>query len=152
MGTNGNVNRCSSAYGWGEAAGFANTIAIGAAGGAKAAVSGYANFSHSLFPARWATGALKNRKWWLDNRFGKWLAGRRSHNRLNGDYVPWQLHARMDELAYRSLSAVDKLRAGIPFGPLRQAINRMPYLPGSAFFGVGSAMMNSSGDDCGCGN
>lgn len=152
MGTNGNVNRCSSAYGWGEAAGFANTIAIGAAGGAKAAVSGYANFSHSLFPARWATGALKNRKWWLDNRFGKWLAGRRSHNRLNGDYVPWQLHARMDALAYRSLSAVDKLRAGIPFGPLRQAINRIPYLPGSALFGVGSAMMNSSGDDCGCGN
>lgn len=150
-GTNGSVNRCSGAYKWGEAAGFANTLAVGWAGGMRSAVRGWANYSHSMFPAKWATGALKNRKWWLDNKFGRWLAGRKSKNRLNGDYVPWQLHARMDPAARNGLKPHQLAAAGPLFSSLRQAINRVPYFPGSAIYGGASFLMNSQSAKSGCG-
>jgi RHS repeat-associated protein len=145
------VNSCSTAYKAGEVLGFANSIALGWAAGARSAVPGWANFSHSLVPARAVTG--KNALPWLQNRFGKWLAGRASRNRLNGDYIPWELHAKIDQKAYRMLSAVNKALVGPPFGPLRQLLNRIPYLPGSALYGTGSAAFNGAMQGgCGCGD
>ena len=150
MGTNHYVNRCSTSYNAGEAAGFANSLAVGWAGGARSAVGGWANFSHSLFPARWATGAARNRKWWLDNPFGKWLAGRASKNRLNGDFVSWQMHARMDAAGRFGLSLENLAEAGPLFPLWRQLINRTPFFPGSIGFGAGSGVVNNVQNQCGC--
>lgn len=152
MGTNSVVNMCSKAYTTGQALGLANTVAIGWAGGARSAVKGWANYSHSLFPARWATGAAKYRKAWLDNGFGRWLAGRPSKNRLNGDFISWQLHARIDPFAYRMLSAAEKQMVGRPYGKIRQLVNRIPYFPGSLLYAGGSTAINEISNDCLCGD
>lgn len=136
-GTNDVVNRCSGSYRGGEAAGFVNDLAIGWAGGARSAVKGYAEFSHSLLPNRF----LKT----IDNGFARWLNVR--GNRLNGDFITWELHAAIDPWAYRFAPKAWK-SANAMFPAWRQLINRMPYFPGSAIFGSGAAAMNASA--CGC--
>ncbi|MBA8890008.1 RHS repeat-associated protein, partial [Dokdonella fugitiva] len=139
MGWNDVVNRCSGAYKGGEAFGFANDLAIGWAAGARSAVKGYAEFSHSAFPNRY----LKQ----FGNGFSRWLNSR--GNRLNGDFMPWERHASIDPWAYRFASQAWK-EANDIFPAWRQALNRIPYFPGAMAYGAGSAMIN--GDKCGCSN
>jgi RHS repeat-associated protein len=139
MGTNDVVNKCSWGYRGGEALGFANDLAIGWAGGARSAVKGWGNFSHSLFPNRY----LKQ----FDNGMARWLNQR--GNRLNGDFMSWEQHASIDPWAYRFASQAWK-DANELFPAWRQALNRIPYFPASAAYGAGSAAINSGG--CGCSN
>lgn len=138
MGTDGAVNVCSGAYTAGEVMGFANSVAVGWAGGARGAVKGWANYSHSLFPKRY----LKR----FDNGFARWLNKR--GNRLNGDYITPGLHNLIDPVANRVGRSLAERMANPPYPGWRQAINRIPYVPGSVGYGAGSAAMNSS---CGCG-
>ncbi len=140
LGTSGTYNQCSNAYKAGQALGFVNSLAFGGAAASRSAVKGWANYSHAALPNRY----LKQ----FSNPAAKWLNKR--GNLLNGQYISWQLHARLDPFAYRILSAANKQLVGSPFSPLRQAINRVPYLPGSAAYGAGGAAM-SSGSNCGCG-
>ena len=116
MGTNGVLNRCSAAYRAGEAFGFVNGLAIGWAQGTRAAAraatpNNWSNFSHSLFPREF----LKK----FDNVVAKWL--NKPGNRLNGDFVPAELHGRMDPKAFNSAPADWKLLYPL-FSPIRQAI------------------------------
>jgi RHS repeat-associated protein len=138
----GSVDKCSASYKGGEMFGFANGLALGWAQGSKAVAkaassNNWANFSHTLLPKRF----LKQ----LDGPFAKWL--NKAGNRLNGDYVSPELHTRMDAAAQFGLSR-EWLAANPLFSPMRQLINKMPYIPGTAAYGVGSAAMNS----CGCQN
>ena len=138
----GSVDKCSAFYKGGEIFGFANGLALGWAQGTKAAAkaasgNNWANFSHSLFPKRFLKQA--------DNPVANWM--NRVGNRLNGDFVTPALHTRMDAAAQFGLSR-EWLAANPLFSPLRQLVNRMPYVPGAAAYGVGSAAMNS----CGCDN
>jgi RHS repeat-associated protein len=130
----GNVNKCSSAYTAGEAAGVAASVSTGFAGGTKAVArasspNNWSNFSHSATPASWRRGS-------------SWS---KTGNRANGDHIPTtgtrpDLHDLMDATA-----------AGIggkfPTWPAwRRSLNRVPYTPGGALYGAASAAMN----DCQC--
>jgi len=135
MGTNDVVDKCSAAYTAGEVFGIANAIAIGGAGGARSAAGRFPQFSHSMFPDRF----LRT----FDNAFARWF--NRAGNRLNGDYLPTTLHALVDPQAYRFAPKVWK-EVNDLFPAWRRALNRIPYLPGSAAYGAGSAAIN--GCDC----
>ncbi len=137
----GSVNKCSGAYKGGEVFGFANGLALGWAQGTKAAAkaasaNNWSNFSHSLFPNRF----LKQ----FDNPVASWM--NRVGNRLNGDFVSPELHTRMDSEVFGQTDAW--MAANPLFSPLRQLVNRMPYVPGAALYGAGSAAINH----CGCSN
>jgi hypothetical protein len=67
--------------------------------------------------------------------------------RPNGGFVPPELHTRVDAAAQFGLSR-EWLAANPLFSPLRQMMNRVPYVPGAAAYGAGSAAMNG----CGCFN
>jgi RHS repeat-associated protein len=138
-GWNDVVDKCSGAYAGGEVAGFLNGLALGGANGAKSAVKAELGpqFSHSLFPDKF----LKT----FENGFGRWL--NRTGNRLNGDYVGSVRHAMMDPAAHRF--APRSWKADHPYWPAwRRLMNRMPYTPGAAAYGAGSALLNSGGCDC----
>jgi hypothetical protein len=137
----GSVDPNSGAYSRGEVFGFVNVALTGYGAGTRAAARAssatrWSNFSHSLFPHRW----LRR----FNNPVAKWLD--KTGNRLNGDFVSAQLHTRMDTAAQFGLSAA-WLRANPLFSPLRQWINRLPYMPGSIVYGTGSAAINCN-DDC----
>jgi RHS repeat-associated protein len=136
----GSVNKCSAAYKGGEVFGFANGVALGWAQGTKAAAQAasantWSNFSHSLIPHSAMKGSSNPVVRWMD----------KVGNRLNGDFVSPELHTRMDAAAQFGLSR-EWLAANPLFSPLRQLINRVPYVPGAAAYGAGSAAVNS----CGC--
>jgi RHS repeat-associated protein len=139
QGTSHTYSQCSAAYKGGQALGMFNSLALGGATASRSAVKGWANYSHAALHNRY----LKQFK----NPAAKWLNKR--GNLLNGEYISWQLHARVDLFAYRMLSQANRQLAGAPFSPLRQAINRVPYLPGSAAYGLGGVAA-SSGSNCGC--
>jgi hypothetical protein len=98
LGVDGGVDACSAAYGYGEWAGIAGSVAAGGMAGLRAAgVRGSqgARTTFSHFLSRTATNP-KSTKYvsWLDNRFGRWLT--RGNNRLNGNYVRPERHFRHD--------------------------------------------------------
>ena len=129
------VDQCSRAYAGGEAFGFLNNLAIGWTGGLKSAAGKFPQFSHSLFPDRYLRA--------FDNGFAGWL--NQTGNRLNGDYLPTVVHALIDPANYRFAPALWKEMN--PMFPMwRRALNGIPYLPGSAAYGAGSATISS----CGC--
>lgn len=148
----GGVNVCSRAYSNGEWAGVVGSVATGFIGGTKAVAKASSklgrefnyplvDFSHSLLPSN----QLKR----MGTRFSRWL--NKKGNRLNGDFVPRNLHWRMDP-EYRTKWLTDAERAKhVPFGDLRGLINRMPYTPGAALYGLSSMGLNNlTNDDCGC--
>jgi RHS repeat-associated protein len=148
----GGVDLCSSAYKYGEVAGIAGSVMTGFIGGTKAVATASSklgaeygvrlvDFSHSLKPS----AELKN----IGTRFANWL--NKKGNRLNGDYVPRNLHWRMDPV-YRTKFLNDALRAEhVPFSDFRGLINRMPYTPGGLIYGATSMAANEiSIPECGC--
>ena len=133
----GSINKCSNAYTAGEALGFVNSLALGWAQDTKAAAkaasaNNWSNFSHSLIPDRVLSKS--------SSKIAKWL--NKTGNRLNGDFVSPELHTRMDAAAQFGLST-EWLAANPLFFPARQLLNRIPYVPGSALYGAGSAEINS---------
>lgn len=139
LGTSHTYSQCSAAYKGGQALGMVNSLAFGGAAASRSAVkTGIPQFSHAAFPNRY----LKQ----FSNPVAKWL--NKKGNLLNGQYVSWQLHAKVDPWAYRftarSWKALNK-----PYSNFRQAINRVPYLPGAGLYGAGGAAISSS--NCGCG-
>jgi hypothetical protein len=131
----GTVDTSAGSYYAGEAAGVVGSLGVGWIAGTKAAVSGYANFSHSLIPH----AKLKNQYEQTGSRFVRWLD--RRGNRLNGDYIPWLQHAVMDPKAYRRLRPALKAIYE-EWGTFRQTINRLPYMWGSALYGGGAVATN----------
>jgi RHS repeat-associated protein len=150
MGTNGMVDKCSGAYKGGEAFGFANGLALGWVQGMKSTAKSlspvnWQNFSHSLIPNR-----ILNRLEAMGIPGAKWL--NKIGNRLNGDHIPTtgargDLHDLMDSTAAAAGMNEAERAAFVPWPEWRELINRMPYVPGSAIYGGGSAVMNSN---CGC--
>lgn len=64
-------------------------------------------------------------------------------SRLNGDFVSAQLHIRMDSAAQFGLSKL--WRAETPFfSPIKQIINRAPYVPAAGAYVAGSIELNHS--------
>jgi len=134
----GTVDRCSSAYAYGEVAGVVGSIATGYLAGTKSvakasSLNNWQNFSHTLVPR----SVLKR----FNNPFAKWL--NKTGNRLNGDHVPPEMHDLIDPVANSVGKSVAEAAKTPPFSPLRQLPNRVPYTPGAAAYGTGSAAMNS---------
>jgi hypothetical protein len=137
----GSVDRCSGAYSAGELAGVGAMVATGYVGGTRAFARqaspvGGSNFSHSLTPARWNRGSAWSRR----------------GNRANGDFLPTtgtrpDLHDMMDATAAGIGMSAAQRASHVPWSPARRAINRVPYTPGAAMYGVGSMATN---DDCTC--
>ncbi|MDH4056489.1 MAG: hypothetical protein OEV58_14065 [Gammaproteobacteria bacterium] len=142
----GAVDPCSAFYSAGEYAGMAHGLATGIVGGSKAVAraaspTNWSNFSHSLVRHNTMSGSRNPVIRWLD----------RVGNRLNGDYLPvsrqFDLHGRIDPGARFGLDADWLLRNPL-VNPIRQAANRIPYVPGAAAYVTGSNALNSS--DCEC--
>ncbi|WP_165797375.1 RHS repeat protein [Solimonas fluminis] len=134
----GTVDRCSSAYAYGEVAGVVGSIATGYLAGTKSvakasSLNNWQNFSHTLVPR----SVLKR----FNNPFARWL--NKTGNRLNGDHVPPEMHDLIDPVANSVGKSVAEAAKTPPFSPLRQLPNRVPYTPGAAVYGTGSAAMNS---------
>jgi hypothetical protein len=143
---------CSDAYSYGEWAGVVASVATGYIGGTKAVAAASSklgvqygvrlvDFSHSLTPSN----KLKK----MGSKFFSWL--NKKGNRLNGDYVPRNLHWRMDPV-YRTKFLDDVTRAkNPPFSDFRGLINRLPYTPAGFLYGMGSLEFNEfldSGCEC----
>jgi len=131
----GSVDTSAGTYHAGEVTGVVGSLGVGWIGGTKAAVSGYANFSHSLIPR----AALRDLYEQTGSKFVRWLNMR--GNRLNGDYVRWLQHAVMDPKAYQRLRPELKTVYG-EWSTFRQTINRLPYTWGSAVYGGSSVATN----------
>lgn len=135
----GSVNSCSGAYKGGEVFGFANGLALA---GLKA------QRRRPKRPARtigrislivcFPTAFLKR----FDNPVASWL--NQVGNRLNGDFVSAEVHTRMDSAVFGQTA--EWLAANPLFSPIRQLVNRIPYVPGAALYGAGSAAINQ----CSC--
>jgi len=124
MGTNGVVDKNSTAYGVGEAAGVAHALATGVAGGIAAAG---------------VKGAGKEFSHWIPNRMG----GGRSI--WNGNYVPTRTHALSDPYRYRFMPRVWKAENPMPNVIWQQWIripNIFKGIIGGAAWGTGGKLSN----------
>lgn len=137
MGVDYVVNRCSGFYTAGEVAGVAHSIALGAAGGLRAAGTRAAGreFSHWI-PDRLLRGGPA----WLREGFGR--------SRLNGNYVNPARHYLHDRFRYPS----GWRDLGPRLNPVLRQLDRVPRaLAGTgagAAYGGASATLNKP--QCGC--
>lgn len=135
LGSDGEIDRCSTAYQIGEWSGVVWSTAFGGALGARAAGAKAAGqeFSH------WIPGRLlKNTPSWLKNGFGR--------SPLNGNYVTPYRHYLHDPYRY----PIGWRSFGPRLNPLLRQFDRLPRLPLGVGLGLGAGMASKEAGDCGC--
>jgi len=124
----GGINPCSDAYGYGEWAGIAASLATGVAGGVKAAGTKAAGmeFSH-----------------WVPARMGG------PRNIFNGNYVSTATHALSDPYRYRFMPRPWKAANPMPNAAWQQWV-RLPNIFKGAAAGGAAGTAGASNTGCGC--
>jgi len=157
----GGVNVCSDAYNNGETLGIITGALVGGYGGWRAAGSKMADgrnfpneqFSHWI-PERFIrpmsiSGKNPNPdyKWWLDNKFGRWLIS--GHNKFNGNYVHVRRHFKHDPHATGNRQFPGRT-LGDKWHPFWRMLDRVPRVYYGV--GVGTAVYGASayGVNCEC--
>ena len=128
IGSNDEIDRCSTAYRVGEGAGVATGLLGGGAAGLRAAGS---------------KGAGREFSHWIPNRMG----GPRSI--WNGNYVTPAEHALSDPYRYRFMPRSWKEGNPLP-GRGSQQWDRLPKVYKGAAAGGGAGTASASARDCGC--
>lgn len=135
LGTDNQIDRCSSSYKLGQWSGVAWSTAFGGALGARAAGAKAVGkeFSHWI-PGR----ALKNSPAWLRKGFGR--------SPLNGNYVTPYRHYLHDPYRY----PIGWRSFGSRFNPLLRQVDRLPRLPLGVGIGFGVGTTSRQAGTCGC--
>lgn len=145
MGTNGAVNKCSTSYGVGGAAGVVFGAAAGGAGGVAAAGTKGAGkvFSHWA-PGRYFRPSSQHFKPWVKKYFG-WA----EKTILNGNFVTRQRHYKHDNHAYGRYKG-EHLQWGDKWPQWVQQIDRIPRVFTGTAAGAAAGAIAKPDPSCWC--